>query len=113
MIEQEMPPQQWSQQDIDKRVFELYDEYCHGYIDRREFMRRAGSISVAGVSALAMAQAVMPQYARAQTISFTDTRIKANYVFWQRPWAPICRRACRSTARRPLLRRCRRFVQRC
>ena len=85
MLEQETPTQGLSQQDIDKRVFALYDEYCHGYIDRREFMRRAGSISVAGVSALAMAQAVMPQYARAQTISFTDKRIKATYVEYPSP----------------------------
>ena len=28
-----------TQIDIDQRVFELYDEYCHGRIDRREFLR--------------------------------------------------------------------------
>jgi carboxymethylenebutenolidase len=85
MLEQETPTQGLSQQEIDKRVFALYDEYCHGYIDRREFMRRAGSLSVAGASALAMAQAVLPQYARAQTIQFTDKRIKATYVEYPSP----------------------------
>ena len=40
--------------EIDRRVFELYDEYCHGRIDRREFLARAGALTVAGVSALAM-----------------------------------------------------------
>ena len=30
--------------DIDPRLFDLYDEYCHGRIDRREFMARAGAI---------------------------------------------------------------------
>src|SRR5437773_12422511 len=29
--------------EIDLRVFELYDEYCHGRIDRREFLARARS----------------------------------------------------------------------
>jgi carboxymethylenebutenolidase len=67
-------------QDIDPRVLELYDEYCHGGIDRREFLRRAAVITVAGASALTLAQAMLPQYARAQTISFTDERIKATYV---------------------------------
>lgn len=33
------------QEDIDDQVFELYDEYCHGHIDRREFFRRAGQPS--------------------------------------------------------------------
>jgi carboxymethylenebutenolidase len=65
---------------IDPRVFDLYDAYCHGRIDRREFLGRAAAIAVAGGSALAMAQALLPRYALAQQISFTDQRIKANYV---------------------------------
>jgi len=65
-----------TQLDIDQRVLDLYDEYCHGGIDRREFLLRAGAV----VGGLAMAQALLPRYAGAQTISFTDTRIKAQYV---------------------------------
>ena len=30
-----------TQLDIDQRVLDLYDEYCHGRIDRREFLLRA------------------------------------------------------------------------
>jgi len=69
-----------TQSEIDQRVFDLYDEYCHGRIDRRGFLERAGVLTVGGVSALAMAQALLPRYALAQTISFTDQRIKARYV---------------------------------
>ena len=29
-----------TQLEIDQRVFDLYDEYCHGRIDRREFLQR-------------------------------------------------------------------------
>ena len=74
-----------TQLEIDQRVFELYDEYCHGRIDRREFLQRAGMLTVGGVSALAMAQALLPRYAQAQTISFTDTRMKAQYVTYPSP----------------------------
>lgn len=28
---------------IDARVYERYDEYCHGGIDRREFLQRAAA----------------------------------------------------------------------
>lgn len=65
---------------IDQRVYDLYDQYCHGYLSRRDFLKRAGAITVAGVSGLTMAQALFPNYAQAQTISFTDERMKANYV---------------------------------
>lgn len=65
-----------TQLEIDQRVFDLYDEYCHGRIDRRQFLLMAGAVA----GGLAMAQALLPRYAQAQTISFTDTRIKAQYV---------------------------------
>jgi carboxymethylenebutenolidase len=71
-----------TQAEIDQRVFELYDEYCHGRIDRREFLQRASALTVGG---LAMAQALLPRYAQAQTISFTDQRIKARYVTYPSP----------------------------
>ena len=71
-----------TQGEIDRRVFELYDEYCHGRIDRRTFLARAAVVTVGG---LAMAQALLPRYVKAQTISFTDQRIKANYVSYPSP----------------------------
>lgn len=70
---------------IDPRIYDLYDEYCHGRIDRREFLKRASALSVAGIGGLAMAQALLPRYARAQTISFTDPRMKARYVDYPSP----------------------------
>ena len=71
-----------TQLEIDQRVFDLYDEYCHGRIDRREFLVRASVLVVGG---LAMAQALLPRYALAQTISFTDSRIQAKYVNYPSP----------------------------
>ena len=70
---------------IDQRIFDLYDEYCHGGMDRREFFNRAAAITVGTTSALWMAQALMPRYAEAQTISFTDPRIKSTYVEYPSP----------------------------
>ena len=74
-----------SQIEIDQRVYDLYDEYCHGKIDRREYLKRAGALTILGVSALTMATSLLPQYAQAQTISFTDPRIKASYVTYPSP----------------------------
>ena len=70
-----------TQLEIDQRVYDLYDEYCHGRIDRRQFLLLASAV----VGGLAMAQALLPRYAQAQTISFTDTRIKAQYVIYPSP----------------------------
>jgi carboxymethylenebutenolidase len=54
-------------------------------MDRREFLNRAAGLTVVGGSAIAMAEALLPRYARAQTISFTDERIKATYVTYPSP----------------------------
>ena len=54
-----------------------------GSMDRREFLRRAASLVVVGGSG--MAKAMLPRYARAQTISFTDKRIRARYVTYDSP----------------------------
>ena len=74
-----------TRKEIDPRVFDLYDNYCHGRIDRRQFLDRAAALTVGGVSALAMAQSLMPSYAEAELISFTDERIKARYVDYPSP----------------------------
>lgn len=75
------PPAPLTQLEIDQRVYDLYDEYCHGGIDRRTFLQRAALVA----GGLAMAQALLPRYAQAQTVSFTDERIKARYVSYPSP----------------------------
>ncbi|MEQ1579486.1 MAG: dienelactone hydrolase family protein [Steroidobacteraceae bacterium] len=85
MMQPKIDEPQINPQDIDQKVYDLYDEYCHGRIDRREFFRRATVMSVVGGSALVMAQALMPRYAQAQTISFTDERMKGLYVDYPSP----------------------------
>lgn len=70
---------------IDPQVYDLYDEYCHTQMTRREFLNRASALVVASGSALVMAEALLPRYANAQTISFTDERIKPRYVDYDSP----------------------------
>lgn len=70
---------------IDTQVYDLYDQYCHTQMSRREFLNRASALVVTGGSALAMADALLPRYAQAQTISFTDERIKPRYVDYDSP----------------------------
>jgi len=70
---------------IDAKVYDLYDEYCHTQMTRRDFLNKASALAVFGGSGLVMAKALLPRYAEAQTISFTDERIKARYVEYESP----------------------------
>ena len=67
-----------TQENIDRQVFTLYDEYCHGRIDRREFLKRAGAL---GAGALAIAYGLMPDYASAQTISTNQVKRRTEPPF--------------------------------
>ena len=68
---------------IDPRVFDLYDEYCHTGMDRRTFLGRVAALGIAG--GLAMATSLLPRYAEAAVIKFTDERMKATYQTYPSP----------------------------
>ncbi|MEJ2133969.1 MAG: dienelactone hydrolase family protein [Desulfofustis sp.] len=70
---------------IDPQVYDLYDEYCHTQMTRREFLNRASALVVASGSAMVMAEAMLPRSANAQTISYTDERFKPLYVDYDSP----------------------------
>ena len=70
---------------IDPKVYDLYDVYCHTQMTRRDFFNKASALAVVGGSGLVMAEALLPRYAAAQTISFTDERIKPRYVEYDSP----------------------------
>ena len=74
-----------TKESIDPKVYDLYDEYCHTQMTRRAFFKKASGLGVAGGSALVMAEALLPRYTAAQTISFTDERIKPRYVEYDSP----------------------------
>ena len=59
---------------------DLYSQFIHGEIGRRDFFAGLGRYAVGGLSVAAMVEALMPNYAAAQQIRKDDERIKASYV---------------------------------
>ncbi len=70
---------------IPQQAFDWYDEYAHGDIDRRTFLKRLGTLGVAGLSLSAVAGALIPNYAQAEQVSFNDPDIKASYIEFDAP----------------------------
>lgn len=75
--------QTYSADQIDPRIYDLYDEFCHSAMDRRTFLARAAALGIVG--GVAMATSLLPRYAEAAMIKFTDPRIKATYVEYDSP----------------------------
>src|SRR5436190_18310539 len=58
---------------------ELYSRFIHGEIDRRDFLKGVERFAVAGLTATAIVEALMPNYALGQQVRKDDERIKASY----------------------------------
>ncbi|MGH1444828.1 MAG: YghX family hydrolase [Cognatishimia sp.] len=71
--------------DFHPAILELYDFYAHGQITKREFLRRAGKYTVAGMTALAAFDLMQPNYAWAEQVSFNDETIKPEYITYPSP----------------------------
>ena len=64
---------------IPAEAIQLYNLFIHGEISRRDFMDGVQRFAVGGLTAAALIQALMPNYALGQQVSKTDDRIKATY----------------------------------
>ena len=70
---------------IPQEAFDWYDEYAHGDIDRRTFLRRLAGIAGAGITLATLSTALSPNYALAEQISFNDADITATYEKFSSP----------------------------
>ncbi len=66
--------------DFDQRVLDLFDQYVHGFMERREFLDKAAKFAVGGLGAAAMLDALSPDYALAKQIDEKDPRIKGERI---------------------------------
>ena len=62
-----------------KEAIQLYNLFIHGEISRRDFMDGVQRFAVGGLTAAAVVQALMPNYAQGQQVAKNDDRIKATY----------------------------------
>ena len=71
--------------DFHPELLELYDFYVHGQISRRDFLDRASTYAMGGLTAVGILASLSPNYALAQQISFTDPDIVAEYTRYPSP----------------------------
>src|ERR1041385_8731463 len=64
---------------LPKEAIALYNLFIHGEINRRDFMDGLQRFAIGGLTAAALMEALMPNYALGQQVSKTDDRIKASY----------------------------------
>jgi carboxymethylenebutenolidase len=72
-------------EDIRQEVFDLYDDYAHNRIDRRDFMQKLSTYAVGGITVTSLMSFLMPDYKGAVQINAQDSRLKSEYVSYESP----------------------------
>jgi carboxymethylenebutenolidase len=72
-------------QHIPQEAFDWYDEYAHGGMERRTFMKKLGTLVAVGYSMTVLTSALLPNYAFAEQVSFNDGDILASYEEFDSP----------------------------
>ncbi len=68
-----------------QELLDIFDKYVHGEISRRAFLDHAQKYAVGGLTAVAIWEALRPNYAFAQQVPKDDSRLKTEYVTVQSP----------------------------
>lgn len=71
--------------DIKQEVFDLYDDYAHNRIDRREFMDKLSLYAVGGLTIPALLNYIMPDYKHKIQVKSDDSRLKSEFITYESP----------------------------
>jgi carboxymethylenebutenolidase len=71
--------------DFGQELLDLYDDYAHSRIERREFLQRATQFAAGGLTAEAILAALSPNYALADQVAKDDPRLKTEYLEYDSP----------------------------
>jgi carboxymethylenebutenolidase len=72
-------------ENIKQEVFDLYDDYAHNRIDRRDFAQRLSAYAVGGATVASLMSFLMPDYKGAIQVQATDPRLKSEYINYPSP----------------------------
>jgi len=70
-------------EDIKQEVFDLYDDYAHNRIDRRDFIQKLSAYAGGGITVASLMSFLMPNYKTAIQVQPDDSRLKSEYVNYQ------------------------------
>lgn len=72
-------------EDIKQEVFDLYDDYAHDRIDRRQFMEKLSVYAVGGLTVSSLMSFIMPDYQDKIQVKADNPRLKTEFVEYDSP----------------------------
>lgn len=72
-------------EDIDQEVFDLYDDYAHNKIDRKEFLNKLSLFAVGAITLPALLSFISPNYEDSIQVQPKDPRLKSETIHYESP----------------------------
>lgn len=72
-------------EDIKQEVFDLYDDYAHNKIQRRQFLEKLSLYAIGGITVTSLLSFMMPNYLDSILIKPNDPRLKSKFISYDSP----------------------------
>ncbi|WP_299557118.1 dienelactone hydrolase family protein [Seonamhaeicola sp.] len=72
-------------EDIKQEVFDLYDDYAHNKLDRRQFIEKLSLYAVGGITVTSLLSFISPNYLENLVVQPDDNRIDSEYITYESP----------------------------
>jgi len=72
-------------EDINQDVFDLYDDYAHNKLDRRQFVEKLSLYAIGGLTVSSLLSFMSPNYADSILVKPDDERIESDYITYESP----------------------------
>ena len=66
--------------DLKQEVFDLYDDYAHNKIQRRDFVKKLSTYAVGGLTVSSLMSFMMPDYINSIQVQSNDPRLESDYI---------------------------------
>lgn len=72
-------------EDISQEVFDLYDDYAHNKMDRKEFLQKLSLYAVGAITLPALLSFISPNYIDSILVQPNDPRLKSEFINYDSP----------------------------
>lgn len=72
-------------EDISQEVFDLYDDYAHNKMDRKEFLQKLSLYAVGAITLPALLSFISPNYIDSILVDSNDPRLNSEFITYDSP----------------------------
>ncbi|MFH4963929.1 dienelactone hydrolase family protein [Gaetbulibacter sp. M235] len=72
-------------EDINQEIFDLYDDYAHNKIDRRQFLEKLSIYAIGGLTVSSLLSFISPNYVDSILVKPDDERLESKYITYESP----------------------------